>query len=1160
MVTAQQEEAMRRGLLDPETDQLTPKGRFVLKTENHPRKDMLRENFDKGLIDENAQFTPDGRVYFGPEDERRKAINRGEDPASWDWRRKAAVREGVDAWKAWHRTGAEDNWKEEMGKSGDSSLPQFLGEVGKAAKQLATKTVPAAAKGAAVIVNDSALGRFMSAIPGTPQNVLKKTKEAVTAGRPEWEKAVEEKQDAFEKLVLAEFGREAMRNQVFIDRGRAMVGSLMDPTKDYDDYLEKQWEFEKAQLDLDDVDSAQAAAAASSLLGGNTEKVLEQVGEAQEVASPELQQTAKEIGGAAGQIFGDPSVPLTAAASMGLRVGGMSTARALRLGQELAEKQARRARLASMGSMGRLPATERAIKALDDEIAGIGTTLARMENRVGAVTAAKDLVRAGSQRLAGSGLGQGVARVGQKLDNLAQGISKKASDMMGATGAIGVYGLLAGSPAGLAVATAGGLATQTNRIKTLLKGAQVMGSEFLRRRGTLPYFQRLANRAGDNKFLRGAALTADTVSRPIQATGRMGAAAGRAMAAEAPLSFIASGGQDGWLAEAMAEALVFGVPGEVKGLVHSMGGLPAVARKQECDVMALQDSIELKRTLPPEQQARFDELDPRVRRTLGVHSAVHPDITYRIEPGSGGGSYNSDTGVITIDPLSKTPLEVLISHEVLHHAHEQGLMPSIMDSLIGTEENPGFLYKPDGELTPAAKEFKAEYEKRSEAAILRDFEKAGLEVDESVRDRAKELAEMTPEELASEYYAVSASEGLTNSLHDTRLQRAARRNVVARKAVDAVLNRSEMLGNVYMRLGGMFNSRGDSVWGNGMNTRAKLPAELQKLTDRYFNEAAGKPGSQKSREARSDRAKRNNVDWQKPENYDLIQDNAMFEQDEKGKVKTDESGIPEPISWEKKKGREQSGKHVQEVLDELGIETFSVGNQGGYFTPDAENIPRIVEKLKEKKFLNDNQLQTVEAALNDIASDDPMMSLINYNAALKTNKRGKKAYSSKIGPEDRPIGFYAARITNAGNITFFGYDPRQLKWNVEAALRTKEAIRLYQSDMQAIMRDLDRMMENWQKMAKGEVPETFNRDQLIEENGSKVGQEKLKFLNAMFGDVGSGQKELNPLLQRRPFKLGNNAALFSPRLDRINTWRPLSEPMNFVQKRAAMMQLPDPVR
>ena len=760
----------------------------------------------------------------------------------------------------------------------------------------------------------------------------------------------------------------------------------------------------------------------------------------------------------------------------------------------------------------------RNLQRLDDEILTAKKTLERHTARLGGVGAlVKDGVRQVGKNLHdrykksrfGSWATETGGWVDETLANLGRG---KQAQLSGAVGSaftgLGYFGLATGNPFGLLL-----LAPRTwSQQYRVLRGATQMinaaGAEFFRRRVTMPYWQRVSERVAENPWAANSASILDAFAKPLtpvaKATGNVGSAIARSTAAEIPFSAMATGGEEGWLVEAAAEGITFGVPGQLQGLIHGLGGAPARLKKHEFDLLAQNDVAELRRNLSLGQREVFDLLDPVVKRQVGVYSALFPDVNFQFIPGSGGGAYREKTKTLIIDPESKNPLDVMLAHEIGHSLAARGMKEKIYTELVGPG---GLLRDKDGNLTKEAKDFKREYENRLNRG----------------RPPKEPRLELSDQRLAEEWFAEAVAPGLQKS---QKLQKLVRRNKLITGLAEAVLPRVPFGKAMLLRRGVLLDENGHLAKGQGAMVSANLSPALARLADAYLRNNAGSrfvpkgkqvPGTQKVVGGRTIEDLHRKAIYTR-EDMDRMEERNMidYERNPDGSVKRDRFGRAKGLEPSVLAAQETTiGNIIRKVAEKYGVVPLTQKRGGDRFDNlTREQWDEILEEIRKTRLYNDHQIAAMRSAFRGMADNDGKAHRFQYQKALDTNeKTGKKRYKPKP-QEDRVGSIYSIEVTKANNVIVKVIDMDALEERAIKASQSKDAPAMYRDNSADIMRDLMILAENHNK------PGVSNVD--------VFGEERARFLNGVLGQLSKEHAFNNPTVK------GGRPPIRSFRLDRAN--------------------------
>ena len=1048
-------------------------------------------DFNSGYLNPDLSFTETGELHYMDKE--------------------TAVHRGRDTFRAWYLQGGWDRHKDSQPDN------PFYKQVGDAVKALSTKTIPQAIEGAALAVG-SATGIYKF------------------FGQDDVQKTVDATVGASSGMFL----KEMARNTAMMILGNNLVWATgyTAATGDNEPEISALYDFERGMSELDQTTSADAAAALTALshvVEPDDEKAEMGMLEAaqrtregvelarQEVGNERLLQEYDERLASFGELAGGPELLAGGLASFVprkvLTAGGRATAKRIAsLNREIVEKTALRqtaenALKADNAAMilKRKTAVDRValrkqIQDLSNQIDELAATAEKVANKSfagGRFGQLRDSVRDLGNKTRSGIAGSPVGTIGTKIDNYftaPRGLPGHAKNIAAAGGVLaaaelGAKVLDAVNLPGGEVARFGSKAlalgylapTLYGRAKTLARTTHAMGASYVARRSTVPYWRKVSQRMADNKLVSGAALTMDVFAKPLVPVANMGKAAGRSMRAELPFNFIASGGQEGWLAETVAESLVFGFPGQVQGLIHGMGGMPAVMQKAEFDQLAANDAAELRRYLPARHQQAFDTLNPSVRRIVGVYSAMFPDLEFRFQPAPGnttGSGYDRYTDTVYIDPNSRRPFDALIAHEVAHGVQERGFDKIIIDKLVGQD---GLLRNEDGSLTSDALKFKAEYESL-----------VGRQIDD--------------ETLAREWFAESSVPGL---MRTQQLQRLVRRNPITRSLAESLLPKIPFGKRILQRSGILLDQNGSPVKGQGsMQALTQASPGVARIIDRYLRAVAGesrpsdtKAAVEKARARPLTREERENADRRNQIDFQVNADGSQKIQ----------NGRRVPVDRPERRQRETKlGQEIEKLAEEISFadpdrmpEKMSLVDKINLF--NEEEWTKLIDRLEKAGIYNPSQLALFREVFKRKAIGNSESLLFDYQPAIKTKGRSKR-YESREA-ELITGAIYEIKVTKAKNVVLNIIDMDFLEQRAMKAATTKLGKELYPGGTAAIMRDVMILAEN-------HVNNVPNATVFTKTN-------QLNFLNGILGKLSKEHQANNPLAK-------GQAAVRTLRLDRIN--------------------------
>jgi len=1208
----QLERLQKQGFVSPE-GQVTPRGTLELnlrKYEFDPGvTDRFRGYFDRGFIQPDFSKTEDGRIYFM---DKRTAVSEGEEAfarwhelGAWDeWEDKIAPRDPETGEKLpFHKVVI-------MGIKALATemVPQAATAAGITARAVTPKEVNWFYDwlGGAELFGAPLAPALQTILPGAfPGYLLRQAREAGDVSLEEVDQMVDD-------MTAASIGKtvvEAERNQVWITKGLALQTAWAAKElygKDQEaNYVQKLYEFEEAMQEFDDMDAVDGVAQAVSFMQTMEEMVpgwfgvepdldlqLKEIERAKEWVRDARERVPKQLlqrndqRFASGGEFLDLPIPATLAASWSLKIGKRLMRTATKLNREIAEKTAKRALVQRYIDKG-VQATphvrkgekviptgayKQKVAALTDEIGELQGQLGKIEATTGLGGSLKDLTRgvasqttaALSKAMSGAERFLGKRDWGTKALDMLDSAKVGISTANKFRGFALVAGSAAGTGAGFAVggpvlAGVGLLATLPGRLN-ILKAAFMtvggMGAELLQRRATNPYWLRVAEASKGNVWARNGALGMDLFRYPARVTGKAAGAGVKGMIAEAPFAMMGSlhRGPEVWAAEMMSEGLLFSSPGMVKGMVHGMGGMPAIAKRAEFDRMALADAAELRRDLDTYQQrAAFDRLAPEHRREAGVYGTTFPDIDWRFDPDATESSWNNKTKRMTIATNSRDPMSALIGHEVAHHLHDRGLVDLVKEELVGPN---GALRMTESQylLSEAKKNQRGEVVLPSEAELQAERDRARMDAEGNIilpddpgeaglgtvlpelmplNELGKEVKQkyearrgetIGDDELALEYYAESVGAALSGNR--IKLQELVRRHPLVRRLIDGTLNRFAFGREFLLRNGVLFDRHGNPTSGQGVMGAIAQSPTLARATETYLRENAGRTVESVSEKAVNRALSQAEPLTAEEEARAIEEDIVNYAFDEDGNVKYLPNGRPEGIDEETWKGRATAGLTIiQDLAERYGVEPVTFKNGEKAYRLSRTQWDEVLRLLHESGWYNPRQLKIFEGMIDAVSRVPGDSFHLHYHGVYSTDKVGKKRVPKQGRHPKSKLGVpYDITVSKHGNILFRMIDMDQLQNNAEKAFNTKLGKELYNSTAE-IMRDLETLAKN-HKEGKLNL-EHFGR------------QDKVNFLNAILGEINKEHTVKNPLLLKPIFKGFKNkyASMKSFRLDRINRAR-----------------------
>lgn len=953
---------------------------------------------------------------------------------------------------------------------------------------------------------------------------------------------------------------------------------IYDPADENNYYHSKQ-KFERAQEDIRDLEMADYLAVIDETNGAVMAKERE---EAVKTLGPEAAAVIEQ-GRASGSLFGDPSNIATAGVGAGVGAGSkvpilarLSTkvdevAMAALKAEELATVAARAKMAASKTSAGAQVAARMA-----DDLAG--TNAARsaqfreVANRLGqesvkatesipvlqlqasdaaikaaklaeasggaqrvlsAVEQAKQIgrqVRSAPARVMGPAL-EAVGNGMMKVDSWIDANMKAAANLRGAGAIIGIgtgnplYAIPQMLAAGPAVRGVG-------------NWTKVIGQELAQARGTVPFWQRVAENSSTTPLGRATAHAMDfaTLGGKIPMTaGRV--AKGIAAAAPVDIGFeiVASGGDvsPSTLKQGIAESILFGGGG-------ALGGAILKGNLRDMRARSAGDEINFRKTLSPEDTAKFSRMNGGARKNLSTYAASFPNMGVRLVE-DGPSSFDRRNNTATINVRQTDWMEPVVAHEINHFLQVSGQAEEgIRAMLLGDGQTGGILRAKDGTLDRNFREFSDAYNKR-----LRDQGSPPLSTDE----------------MAIEYFTEATVDDIVRDTRGGKLQSIVRRSKgeqALRNLIASTVPKMPIIRDLFYRLGGAIDSKGRMVQGNGLLAGGvrEIPGARKMIRDLIASES--KRGKQRLPEPppTAPITITNPVD-QKPLVDSMY---SIFETDPEGNVIVDDKGVPTVISKETEKARKTAGKEALKVIDReaeaeadaLDGKTFEdpepldtsdpvTMEEAESETPEQKGrrvkrkpdgkyegthfSPKALQSIRKGQKLNKLQMQHLRM-LNRASRDmsGAVFDVINH-PALKTDAQGKKSYDS-MGATFRKVVPIGMSANKAGGIFVTLLSVTQLVENIRNRASSDKGKRLYGGNELAIRNDVEAVVDLWRDGKKSD-------DFFQSKYGAKWRDHK-NFINSVFGNTGTtGHKEANPVIGEDGLDMKTNT-IKSYRIDRLS--------------------------
>lgn len=709
------------------------------------------------------------------------------------------------------------------------------------------------------------------------------------------------------------------------------------------------------------------------------------------------------------------------------------------------------------------------------------------------------------------------------LDDGLDAVSKKlgigaAYDIM--TSKVGQavgYGAAIGlGPAPALIGAAGSVLKSGPFLQRLADTSRILGTEMAKAQSQVPFFQRVANNPMISPAHRSLAHLSDlaTLGGFLPDITRRAA---KGAAVSFPLDFAAQYMSDGGeinqntFKQAFAESVLIG------GSSAALGGMFAGTKQRHRD-LAVNDEINFRNEITaPDQKQLFTSAPSGIRRAVGTFAAVFPSVNIQFTQ-EGGGFHDDNT--IGIDLNSSNPLKYLLAHEVKHLlVHRNQMHTPIVAMMLGDGEAGGIMRAPDGTLNPEFEAFAREYNNRQIAAGR---------------------APVSLGKIAEEFFVEAGVEDMSRMSESGELGAIASRTEARRmigRLFNSVFDKSTVLKDFHLRIGGLMDQGGKLVQGNGLlNPGITQTQEMRNMTRNMLKRAAGRSvGQFEPLGAAEAGNKGEGPGINLPINPD---DKAMIEKigpvmfemetvNGRRQVVRDSDGNPVPVDFNTQLMRSRTGALIQEAIGnrpstyQSSPNEMRLNDEGiweGYLPPD------IIEFIKKKGSLNQEQIRMIEHVNSMIKNFKGDVALVINHPATSRNKKGKLNYKT-LKATLRQVVPISWNLTNDGNLTLGLMSVTQLKSNIDARISSRLGQQLYQGNRAKLMVDIGKVMELHQQGKR--TDEYFDT-----EYGAAKSQQFKNFVNSVFGLMTKKQGEANPIFSEE--NLRGNGVYKTYRADRIS--------------------------
>jgi hypothetical protein len=747
-------------------------------------------------------------------------------------------------------------------------------------------------------------------------------------------------------------------------------------------------------------------------------------------------------------------------------------------------------------------------------------------------------------------VGQGLEYVGRGMIGIDKGLSKLASKIgvdkaynamnkISSLSGLGTVGAAAGlGPAAFIPAAIKATWSTAPFIQGAGRFINLVGKEAMKSRADIDFWKRIyamPNQGPVNRAIAGFMDTATLGGRVTDFGVRTTKGVLASVPADLAFQYVAEGGKmdAGSIGEALSEAVFFGGAG---------GGLGAITMGSKQKIRSLQNgnALNFYRTLEdPQQRVMFNGMPEDYRRAIGTFSATNPGARVMFTT-IGGGGIDPNTNTIYINPNSSNPIKPLVTHEFMHHMMNNGIGEGIVAQLVGDGyQTGGILRTADGKYEPQYEAFKEEYVDR-----LRQQHAQMIKMREAIGDKipANEREFQAPSEkyLAEEYFIESNVEDMLGLVESGKFGKMAGRMIIndkVRALGDSILNKSSILRDLHFKLGGVMDKNGKMVSGNGfLGGQMYQSPEIRRMFKKMVSDSVGRKGGFDQARVKAKEGVKLKINSKSdPILKSMV---SLWEGDADGVPFLDKDGDLVPLKKETEEMRSTAGLLLIEDQNrrQANGETIAEGQlaynpdtqtwSGKYLTEDQIKILRLSGRFNNPQIRQLEMLnEAAKATLDPNAAPETRgnrFSII-YQAALKRNKKGKWRYD-QIEPSLRDVVPYGVEITKKGNILIRIMSTNQMHANISKKAASKKGIQLYDGNIEAILRDVNRVIE-----LHGEADGKPTDAHFKEKYGAAWESHKA-FINSVFGNVGAGHKDINPLVASDKV----DAVVKTYRLDRIN--------------------------
>jgi hypothetical protein len=785
-----------------------------------------------------------------------------------------------------------------------------------------------------------------------------------------------------------------------------------------------------------------------------------------------------------------------------------------------------------------------------DEIAAVSDDLAKVTSDATVADKVLQMTQKASQMpyLPITGIGKALEYTGRGMIGIDKGLSTLAAKV-GADKAynamnkittlsgLGGVGVATGfGPAAFIPAAIKATWSTAPFIKATGEYVGLMGKEAMKARGQIGFWKRMyemPNKGPMHRAVSGLMDTATLGGRVTGAAGRVGKGLAASYPVDLAFEWVAEGGEmnPNVLKQAAVETLVFGGTGAALGGI-TMGSAERIRSLQNGDATNFYRSL-----TDPSQRVMFNGMAPDMKRVIGTFSASNPGAKIEFTT-QGEGAYDRNTKTVMVNPSARNPLKPLLTHEFMHHMLNNGIGDGVVANLVGDGyQTGGLLRGKDGQYEPQYEAFKQEYVDRLQKQHERQIKMRDA-IGDPVSKSEREFRVPDEKYLAEEYFIETNVDDMLGLVESGKLGKMAGRMVLndkVRALGDAILNKSAIIRDLHFRIGGVMDGSGKMVKGNGfLGGQLYQSPEVRRMFKKMVNESIGRRGGIDAAKMKA----RNGIEININGKTDPIlgELSSLWETDADGNPLVDKKGEYIPLSKETDELRSNAGM--------LLVDDLRARQSRGESIPDGELAYNPDNNTWSGQYLNDKQIELLSLSGRFNSKQIKQLKMLNaaakatsdpnadpatrghrfsvmYQAALKKNKKGQWRYD-QIKPQLRDIVPYGVEISKDGNVLYRIMSTNQLFANASEKATSKRGRSLYQGNMESILRDANKVID---LHGKNEATDAYFKSEY-----PKDWEDRKKFINSVFGNVGAGHKDINPLVASDRV----DAVVKSYRLDRMN--------------------------